>query len=87
MLLDEALDEALEGEPEYDAATCVTAAELRDLGLTLPESIPDCGWVTRSSLKFDAEKMGDLILSAKLVFSEPFRWINLTVRLDGTQEV
>jgi hypothetical protein len=88
---DALLDEALEGEPEYDADTCVTAEELREIGISVPDSVPDCGWIPRHAIKY-----GDVgvdiggtavIANVAVTLSEPFRWINITVRLDGTQEV
>lgn len=36
---------------EYDPGTCVTAEELRAMGLDLPETVPDCAWLPRASVK------------------------------------
>ena len=85
MLLDEALDEALEGEPEYDADTCVTAAELREMGITVPDDVPDCGWIPRHAIKYgeigvDIEGT-TMVANVGVAISEPFRWINVTVDL------
>jgi hypothetical protein len=75
-----------ETEPEYDATTCITAGELRDLGIAIPDSIPDCGWVKRSAMFFkpspqpppNAEDIKNNILRVDLSvgFHEPFHWIS-----------
>lgn len=35
---------------EYDSEKCVTAGELRQLGIPIPEGIPDVAWVPRTAL-------------------------------------
>lgn len=73
------------GEPVYDADTCITAGELRAMGCTLPDTIPDCGWVPRSAMivstAVDKSRCDEQILAvdAKITLTEPFRWIEVPV--------
>ena len=69
---------------EYDETTCITAKELRTMGVTISDDVPDCAWIPRSSLIPDPES---LILKTDpcdstrftgtflLIPTEPFRWI------------
>ncbi len=75
---------------EYDPQTCVTAEELRAVGLELPESIPDCAWVLRGSIHFalkDTEQsdLKDLFIGVTVEFCEPFRWISVNFTIEGAQ--
>jgi hypothetical protein len=36
---------------KYDSLTCITAEEIRALGASLPESIPNCAWIPRASVE------------------------------------
>jgi len=73
---------------EYDHKSCITAAELRDMGAVIPERIPDCAWVPRSSVmpvsfSFDKSNSTKGIIAGKgtLSISQPFQWIELTVQI------
>ena len=73
-------------EPEYDEATCVTARELRAAGYPVPDSVPDPGWIRRSSIRltgagpatFDPETQR-ISCPMGVAFDEPFRWIAVCV--------
>ena len=73
-------------KPVYDERTCITAAELRTMGLAVPKSIPDEGWVPRASMKFKVGRAsidgGTLGMSVEFSFTEPFRWLELNVTVD-----
>lgn len=70
---------------EYDPATCITAGELRAVGVPVPDNIPDCGWVPRWAWTFKAEpaehqaaQSPDVIsMEVSHRFSEPFRWVDV----------
>lgn len=71
-------------EPEYDAATCWTVAELRGMGIPVPESVPEEGWIRRCDLKFEMEEVagsadGVFTVKMRAMFLAPVRWIDLTV--------
>jgi hypothetical protein len=34
---------------EYDEVTCITAAELRWMGIAVPEDTPDVAWIPRAA--------------------------------------
>jgi len=66
---------------DYDAATCITAGELREMGCEIPAKVPDCAWVPRHAMI-----MGDvsarldplrdtLDCTVLLSFAQPFRWV------------
>lgn len=66
----------------------VSAAELRSLGYLIPESIPDCATVPRSSLRFGKPTYSPCVESSylcfalSLSFAEPFEWVNVSVVID-----
>jgi len=69
---------------EYDPGTCVTAQKLRDVGIDIPDTVPDCAWVPRASIQvgnIDVKDQGDGFFSCDIVsvFTEPFQWFTLTV--------
>lgn len=35
---------------DYDEVTCITAGELRSMGINIAAEVPDVGWVKRSSV-------------------------------------
>lgn len=69
---------------EYDPETCATAGELRDMGFPIPDSIPDCGWVPRASVRVNPASATDVDPNDPTVvrfttdvdFLEPFRWMH-----------
>lgn len=70
---------------EYDPFTCVTAGELRDMGLAVPQSIPDVAWVPRRSIEWGAgqgtfdEATSRLTATITARFTEPFRYIKILI--------
>lgn len=73
--------------PEYDEVTCVTAGELRARGFDVPKDIPDCGWVSRASMRVTPGKAtgdattGRLNVDFTVDFTEPFRWVTANVTI------
>lgn len=71
----------------YDAKTCVTAGELRAAGFTIPDDIPNVGWVPRRSITWDGDVSVEEIdhklrASVTLRFTEPFRWIMAAFKME-----
>lgn len=75
--------------PDYDPDTCITAAELRAMGIEVHERVPDVGWVPRAAMRMSAEPAehtpediaaGLLKMDMAITFTEPFRWIELNVQ-------
>lgn len=68
---------------DYDPETCMTAAELRQAGWSIPDDIPDTAWIPKTSLSpnphhclvsyNDETRQARFEVSA--VLTEPFRWI------------
>lgn len=69
-------------EPEYDPDTCWTAKELREFGFDVPETIPDCGWIPKTSFFGTGSKSCGFMLTMTYRTSEPFRWIECTIRAE-----
>ena len=74
---------------EYDEALDVTAGELRDRGVPIPESIPDCAWTPRDSLQpvvvedldrtpEDSASRNVRRVRLELKFEQPFRWLHVS---------
>ncbi|WP_441280602.1 hypothetical protein [Tardiphaga sp. 862_B3_N1_1] len=75
--------------PDYDPDTCITAAELRAMGLEVHPNVPDVGWVPRAAMRMSAEAAehtpediaaGLLKMDMSVTFTAPFRWIELNVQ-------
>lgn len=73
---------------EYDEDVCITAGELRKQNYKIPETIPDCAWILKWSIRdipdsVKVEKVGDRTFkfSYSVEFTEPFRWLNGTFEL------
>jgi len=82
----------INGIPDYDPDTCITAGELRADGVNIPDTIPDCAWISRSSLipvSFNAVHVGNngaVCIETSCSITEPFRWIEATITLPGKDE-
>lgn len=69
---------------EYNPNTCITAGELRSMGIPIPESIPDCGWVSRHAIEFkeksciETKEYGKLKFEFDVKVHEPFHWVTAT---------
>jgi len=71
---------------EYNENTCITAWELRELGMDLPKTIPDYGWIPRTSFSFKAGEMrADVIdtMTCEVIveITEPFKWYQADIAL------
>ena len=70
---------------KYDAATCITAGELREVGHMIPLTIPDVAWVPRSSLVLESNlsttsdarqgDSGSITWDMALYIAAPFKWV------------
>ena len=70
---------------EYNPDTCITAGELRAMGASILDTIPDCAWIPRHALKplsysveavtVDAATRFDVTWQCEI--TEPFRWITI----------
>ena len=75
-------------EPEHDEQTCISAGELRGMGVAVPPDIPDCAWVPRSAIRIGpieksyVTEAGESRCTFGVDFVEPFRWISLDVMLE-----
>ena len=62
----------------------VTAGELRDKGIEIPASIPDCATAPRDSMKidFDLDAPGGGVIEGEMMisFTEPFTWWVFSLR-------
>jgi hypothetical protein len=63
---------------EFDPATCVTAGDLRENGIPIPESVSDIAWVPLDAIKlrdWNTVHMADAAprITATLMFMQPFR--------------
>jgi hypothetical protein len=81
--------------PEYDPATCITAGELRAVGIPVPESVPDCGWIPRGSMAPGPEEpttsydpaTGIITAMIPTCFTQPFRWFELDLATNTVRHV
>jgi len=79
---------------QYDPETCITAGELRAMGVPVEQETPDCAWVPRSAVRFGRSTVvavdGDRFdVESSVEFDRPFKWINVEIHLtradDGQQ--
>jgi hypothetical protein len=70
---------------EYDPKTCITAAELRGLGVFIPEGIPDCAWAPRAAVHVDQGEVafdGDMLhWTATVRIDAPLRWVEVKLEV------
>lgn len=64
----------------YDPDTCITAGELRGIGLDVPSSIPDCAWVRKEGTYWDWGKHklripGECSVFLNLRLLTSFKWV------------
>lgn len=62
---------------------CLTAGELRAMGGKPPDSIPDCAWVPRHSIRIEPGEFSmddDGVMHGSVVwsFTVPFTWVEFT---------
>jgi hypothetical protein len=70
----------------------IHAGELRALGATIDERIPDCAWVNRAAMHWKVaytklEANGTLNASIDVTFDEPFKWVEATVTIGEAKEI
>lgn len=74
------------GLTDFNPATCVTAGELRAIGIAIPGCVPDCGWVPRHAVDLDLSfsvptdaqiKAGEVPVQAVVNIRCAFRWITV----------
>jgi len=78
---------------KYDPHTCLTAAELRGMGLTVPD-VPDAAWVPRSSVRFgevkavepDTPNPTSVSVEFSVSFTEPFRWVEIDIPIKDAEQ-
>ncbi len=73
---------------EYDHATCISALELRQIGVEVPADIPNCAWIGRDEFnvsldgaKFD-EKAKTVSIKATFTPLAPFRWFEADITFE-----
>ena len=77
---------------EYDERTCTTAGEYREMGLAIPEIIPDCAWVPTHSVIpgkvkcYKSKKPDTIEASMEWVFTLPFNWVTVEFTLQKEGE-
>lgn len=62
----------------------VYAADIRQMGATLDERIPDCAWVPASAVRFEceAEANGESNeLRMCVTFEKPFQWVEVPITI------
>lgn len=77
---------------EYDEKTCITAGELRNMGVNVPKDIPDYGWIPRYALRFTGpmeafpgKEPGSIRVNIGTKITEPFRWVRVDLELEGKE--
>jgi len=67
----------------YDPRTCITARELRECGIPVPESIPGVAWIARSAIRLtlapggQENPDGGFTLNLNVNFNAPLEWIQI----------
>lgn len=74
---------------ENDVVGKITAGELREIGIPVPDTIPDVASIERAAVQIapgDPVRDGDKIrMKLNVSFSKPFEWIDLRIE-PGTFE-
>lgn len=67
----------------------ISAAELRAMGIELPESIPDVAIIARSAMRIETNGVlfdpATQVLTMRLTatFDAPFRWVEIDATIEG----
>jgi hypothetical protein len=59
---------------EYDPEIHITVGQLREKGIPIDVSVPDCAWIDRSPI------------DGAITFHGPFQWITLNIYVNPKQE-
>ena len=66
----------------------ITALELRNIGIDIPEKIPDCAWINRADVDFgightsqDKTDPTKMVFEASVKFNAPFNWIEISISI------
>jgi hypothetical protein len=76
----------------YDPQKHITAGELRQVGITIPEHVPDCAWTPRHAISFgevavDRGTDPDVMnVSVDVELGRPFLWTRVEVEVDAPAE-
>ena len=74
-------------EDEYDESTCITAGQLRAMGLDIKEYIPDCAWIPRYAMKISSGKVsgdpekGMMNAQMNFEFTKSFTWYSVDFKI------
>jgi hypothetical protein len=76
---------------EYNPRLHISAKELRAMGSTLPDDIPDCAWMSRGAwtgpfkvtVENHPQKAGVLCGRIEIGYAEALRWEETKVTIDG----
>ena len=80
--------ESLLSIENYNPETCITAKEFRDMGVELPQNIPDWAWIGRTGYVVGIDdsrsvsgnpETGQITIHTRIRFTQSFRYISLTV--------
>jgi hypothetical protein len=70
--------------------TPISAGWLRECGIPIPESIPDCATVPRSAMRMEmvgsSASGGVMTAQMQVTFSEAFKWVEATVTVDDDHD-
>ena len=79
------MDKLIDTHPEL----CITAGELRQAGAKgIEPHVPDCAWLPRHSMRMGEVRAvkgrgpRGFKIEWDVTFTEPFRWVELTVKAD-----
>lgn len=73
---------------DFNPDTCITAGQIRAMGGTIPDTVPDCAWVHRKHMKvaFEPAEAGEGLevhLNAIITFTAPMEWVTVPIRVTG----
>ena len=70
--------------------TPISAGWLRECGIPIPKSIPDCATVPRSAMRMEmvgySAAGNTMTAQMKVTFSEAFKWVEATVLIDDGRD-
>lgn len=72
---------------DFDPATCVTAKQMRTLGFSIPETIPEEAWLPKDAISFTKPRMHHiseetLVGTVDVRIQQPFRWVTTRAQVD-----
>lgn len=86
MTLSEMIDAMIKVKSDAEEGLQISAAELRQYGISVPDNIPDCATTNMCTIKYDVvdvkQENGMMTANIAVTFKDPFKWLHVNIPTD-----